>query len=117
MSSLHIAIEQANGNVPVSVLYLKGSLDANTSGELESKVDELIGGGNANLLIDLSGLDYMGSAGLRAFTAISQKIKDNDSGAFKLLNPSDAVGRVFKTLGFTEYFDIHDDLDSAVNSF
>jgi anti-sigma B factor antagonist len=116
-STLHIAVGQETGNVPVTVLYLKGSLDANTSGELESKADELVGNGNTNLLLDLNGLDYMGSAGLRAFNAISRKLKDNGTGAMKLLNPSEPVSKVIKTLGFTDYFDIHADLDSAVNSF
>ena len=116
-STLHIAVGQETGNVPVTVLYLKGSLDANTSGELESKADEIIGGGNTNLLLDLNGLDYMGSAGLRAFNAISHKLKDNGSGEIKLLNPSEPVSKVIKTLGFTDFFDIQSDLDSAVKSF
>jgi anti-sigma B factor antagonist len=116
-SALHIAVGQETGKVPVTVLYLKGSLDANTSGELESKADELVGEGNTNLLLDLNGLDYMGSAGLRAFNAISHKLKENGTGAVKLLNPSEPVSKVIKTLGFTNFFDIHTDLDSAVNSF
>jgi len=35
----------------------------------------------------------------------------------KLLNPSDAVSRVFKTLGFDQHFSIHRDLDEALKSF
>jgi hypothetical protein len=35
----------------------------------------------------------------------------------KLLNPTDAVARVIKTLGFDVYLDIYQDRDEAINSF
>lgn len=114
-STLHIAVAEEKGSSPVSVLHLKGDLDASTQPELEEKAAALIENGATNLLIDLSEIGYMGSAGLRALHSISNNLPEN--GQLKLLNPSAPVSKVFKTLGFDSYFDIQSDLDAAVQSF
>lgn len=116
-SVLRIAVSEEKGNVPVTVFHLKGDLDASTHTELEHKANEAIDGGVANLLLDLSGVTYMGSAGLRAFQTISNKLKDSASGQLKLVNPSEPVSKVMKTLGFDQYFDIYNDVDAAVQAF
>jgi anti-anti-sigma regulatory factor len=48
--------------------------------------------------------------------AMSGKLKDA-GGQLKLLNPSDPVARVLKTLGFDRFFDIHATRDAALKSF
>lgn len=114
-STLRIAVAEEKGSAPVTVLQLKGDLDASTQPELESKAGDLIDKGATNLLIDLSEVGYMGSAGLRALHSISNRLPD--SGQLKLLNPSGEVAKVFKTLGFDSYFDIQSDLEAAIQSF
>jgi len=113
-STLHIAVAEEQGDVLVTILHLKGDLDASTQPELEEKAAGLIDSGVSNLLIDLEEVGYMGSAGLRALHSIANKLVE---GQLKLLNPSESVGKVFKTLGFDSYFDIHEDLTEAVRSF
>jgi anti-sigma B factor antagonist len=115
-STLRIAVTEEKGSTPVTILQLTGDLDGKTFQELEAKANEVIGAGANNLLIDLSGVGFMGSAGLRALHGIANKIKTSN-GHMKLLNPSDAVGRVFKTLGFDKHFDIHHDLETALKAF
>lgn len=115
-STLSIAVTEEKGNVPVTMLHLTGDLDGKTYQELESKANEVIGAGASNLLIDLSGVGFMGSAGLRALHGISNKVKAA-SGHMKLLNPSDAASRVFHTLGFDKHFDIHNNRETAIKAF
>ena len=120
-STLRIAVSEERGNVPVTILYLTGDLDGKTYQDLEAKAGEVVGAGASNLLVDLSGVGFMGSAGLRALHAISNRIKtagpNGSPGKMMLLNPSDTVSRVLKTLGFDQYFSIHNNLDSALKSF
>ncbi len=115
--ALHIAVSEEKGNVPVTVIHVSGDLDSKTYQELEAKAGEIIGGGAKNILLDLSGIKFMGSAGLRAMHGISSKLKDSGGGQLKLLNPSDAVSRVMFTLGFDKFFDIKKDLNEAVKAF
>lgn len=120
-STLRIAVSQESGNVPVTIMQLIGDLDGKTYQELEAKANEIIGAGATNLLFDLSELSFMGSAGLRALHSISNQVKhagpNGSGGQIKLMKPSDAVSRVMKTLGFDQFFHIHDNLDAALKSF
>lgn len=115
--ALRIAVSEEKGNVPVTILHVTGDLDSKTYLDLEAKAGEVIGGGANNILLDLSGVNYMGSAGLRAMHGIANKLKNSGGGKLKLLNPSDAASRVMFTLGFDKYFDIHSDLDNALKAF
>lgn len=123
MATLNILVEQAEGKVPVTVLQLEGDIDAATHKTLQDKAAEAVDAGATHILIDLGGVNYMGSAGFRALHAISNMLhKDDEPGMMKsthlkLLNPTDAVARVIKTLGFDVYLDIYQDKDTAVNSF
>ena len=123
MATLSIMVGNEQGDVPVSILRLEGDIDASTYKSLEEKASELISDGTAKILLDLSGVKYMGSAGFRAIHAISNMLdKDGPSGLnksphLKLLNPTDDVSRVIKTLGFDVYLDIFKDREEAINSF
>jgi len=123
MATLNIMVGQEQGSVPVTVLRVEGDIDAATHSTLQEKAFELIDAGSSNLLLDLGGVNYMGSAGFRALHAITNKLSDDDSAGLsksshlKLLNPTDAVARVIKTLGFDVYLDIYQDKNEAINSF
>ena len=123
MGTLNIMVGQEQGNVPVTVLRVEGDIDASTHTILEEKGSEVIAAGASNILLDLSGVHYMGSAGFRAIHAITNMLDDSESVGMsrskhlKLYNPSDEVSRVIKTLGFDSFLDIYRDRDEAVNSF
>jgi len=122
----HIEIEVSTevANTSISVVTLRGEIDANTQKDIEKKADELISSGTKNLLLDLSHVTYMGSAGLRVLHIIAGKLMGTDDNTaatkfdhLKVLNPSDEVVRIFKTLGFDAYLDSYDDIDDAIKSF
>jgi anti-anti-sigma factor len=123
MATLNIMVGQEQGNVPVTVLRVEGDIDAATHKSLQDKATEVIDAGATHILLDLGGVEYMGSAGFRAIHAITNMLGGDEpsgmgkSGYLKLLNPSDAVARVIKTLGFDAYLDIYQDRDEAINSF
>ena len=123
MTTLNIMVGSAQGSVPVTVLRVEGDIDAATHQTLQDKASEVIGEGSTHILLDMGGVQYMGSAGFRAIHAIANMLNDDASPGMakseylKLLNPTDAVARVIKTLGFDVYLDIYQDREEAVNSF
>lgn len=116
--NLQIGVSREEGDKNVSVLRLTGSLDANTQSQLEDKAKETIDGGAEYLVLDMSGVDYLGSAGMRAIHAITNQLSPEESSMrsarLKVLSPSPAAAKVFKTLGFDSFIDIHDNLDEAI---
>lgn len=120
MSDLNIKVSQMEGNVPVTVIHAEGSIDAGTVQQLDTKAEEILEiGGIQNILLDLTEIKYMSSAGFRAmhkiYTALNAR--EDDASSIKLLNPSDAVKRIMKAMGFDIHFETYDDLMTAVDAF
>lgn len=123
MATLDIMVGKAQGSVEVTILRVEGDIDAATHKSLQDKGTEVINAGAKHIILDLGGVKYMGSAGFRAIHAMSNMLGDgaaaglSKSPYLKLLNPTEAVARVIKTLGFDVYLDIYQDRDEAINSF
>jgi anti-anti-sigma factor len=120
-ADLQIGVSHEEAEKRVTVMRLSGSLDANTQGQFEDKAKELVDAGAEYLLLDMSGVDYLGSAGMRAIHAITNLLSPEESGMhsqrLKVVNPSEAAGKVFKTLGFDTFINIHDSIDEAIAAF
>ena len=78
------------------VCSLSGWLDPNTSPELINKLNL---NGVKELIFDMKNVEYVFSAGLRAFL-ILQKMMDNQNGTMKLINVSDSIRSIFEYTGF-----------------
>ena len=86
-----------------AIFSLKGRLDAVTSEELETELKDVLEELN-ELTLDLDGLDYLSSAGLRVLLSV-QKIMDR-KGGMKVINVADPVMEIFEVTGFTEILNI-----------
>lgn len=136
---MDISVSQAQGSVPVTVLKLDGQLDGQNYQDLIVKAQELHREGTRDLLLDLSDLTYISSAGLVALHSIALLLKgeempDTEGGwsayrsigrskeagiqkHIKLLNPSPDVSGVFEMVGFNQVFEVFTDRDEALKSF
>ena len=83
-------------------IALEGRLDTNTSGDLESKIEELEG--IEELILDFEKLYYISSAGLRVLLSM-QKLM-NKQGSMKIINATDTVKDVFDVTGFSDILNI-----------
>jgi len=103
-------------NNEVSVLYVKGYLDAHTAPELENALQKLIDEQNYKIVVNFSDLNYISSAGLGVFMGFIEDIRKN-GGDIKLSNMKPKIYRVFDLLGFPTLYDILEDEDKAVSKF
>ena len=84
-------------------LALEGILDKVTAPELEAVIsNELVG--IQSLTFDMSGLEYISSAGLRALLLAQQTM--NDQGIMTVKNCREEVLEIFTVTGFTEVLKI-----------
>jgi anti-anti-sigma factor len=100
----------------VLVLALQGSLDVITSPDLEKKVQEAIDGGERRLVFDLSRLDYVSSAGLRAFM-VGVKQMTAAGGHLRFCCLSKAVRQVFDIAGLSFRLGLYPSLEAATADF
>lgn len=118
-SVMNITISSKVGKSPVTVLHVDGHVDASNVGELEDKAMAAINSGATNLLIDMGKISFMSSAGFRSVHKVYQALHpEGGSGHLKLLNPSQEITRLVKTLGFDNFVTVlSGDLQEAVDSF
>ncbi|MEO8010706.1 MAG: STAS domain-containing protein [Dokdonella sp.] len=110
---MSLAIREEDAE-PFRVLALTGRLDTDTSADLELALMDLLQAGQTRFVIDLAGVGYVSSAGLRVLLMLGKKV--DGSGELKLaaLNPS--VKQVFDVAGFTQLFSIYRDRATALGS-
>ncbi len=82
-----------------------GRLDSVSSGELERRVVERIDGGARRLVVDLAGVEYISSAGLRVLLMAAKKLKDPPA-RLVLCGLGSAVRSVLELAGFLPLFAI-----------
>ncbi|MFA6928732.1 MAG: STAS domain-containing protein [Lentisphaeria bacterium] len=84
-------------------LTLSGRLDTNTASDLEKEIQQSCNE-IETLILDLAGLDYISSAGLRVIlSAQKQMLKQ---GSMKLRNLNESVREVFDMTGFSSILDL-----------
>ena len=89
----------------VSILRLKGFLDAHTAPQFEKAIQDLLGEDKFRIIVSMADLNYISSAGLGVFMGFIEEIREK-SGDIKLSNMSDKVYKVFDLLGFPALYQI-----------
>ena len=131
MSELSITTSQVQGEIAVTILHLSGHLHGSTERQLLDHARQASEDGAKHLLLDLSDLEVLSSAGLRAiqnifklFTPPADVELIRQHGAepykspyFKLLCPNPQIYYVLNITGFMQNLLIYNDLDEAVKSF
>jgi anti-anti-sigma regulatory factor len=131
MTELTITASQAQGQAPVTVLHLTGHLHGNTESQLLSSVREAHESGMRHLLLDLSGVDVLTSAGLRAIHNIFNLLTPPEdlevirqhreepykSPYFKVVCPNPKIYYILNITGFLQNLLIYSNMEDAVNSF
>ena len=76
---------------------------------------DLIGEGRLYLALDLGGVEYISSAGLRVILASAKSLKSKD-GMLLLANAQGPVKEVFDISGFGSVFSIYDSVEAALEA-
>jgi anti-anti-sigma factor len=139
MMTIDLTISTAQGRVPVTVLHLRGDLDASNYEALIAQVQQAHDVGARDMLLDLSEVRYISSSGLVALQSIAALLRgepatdtsegwsafraiqrDREGGLqqhFKLLSPQPRVQQLLTTVGFQHFLQTFEDLELAVASF
>lgn len=99
----------------VVALSVRGFLDAHTYEELEKALADLFENGSHKLVVDLSGLDYISSAGAGVFIGAIGTAQEND-GNIILIRPTQNVKEVFDLLGLSQIFTFKESREEAVKA-
>ena len=87
----------------IATITPEGRLDTVTAPDMEKTIKEILPG-IKSLVFDLSGLEYISSAGLRVLL-FAQKAM-NATGDMKVINVNEAVMEIFEVTGFSDILTI-----------
>lgn len=103
MTELQISTHKnTDGTLTISP---QGIIDAYSRSELEEAFDNLFKEKTYHFAVDLSGVDYMSSAGISIFIGALNKVQENN-GSMKLTNIKPAIKQLFELVGLTQLFPI-----------
>ena len=90
-------------NAEITTIELVGRLDTTTAPALDKTINEDIADAK-HLVLDLKGLEYISSAGLRVLLGAQKKLQK--VGSMKVVNVCEAIMEVFDMTGFTDILTI-----------
>jgi|SRR5882724_68065 len=98
-----------------NVLPLKGEIDLHVSPTITASLNQMIEKKPKRLVVDLSEVTYIDSAGLAALIEAMQKV-EGYGGKFSLAGLQETVRSIFEISRLDQVFQIFPDADAALSS-
>ena len=100
----------------ITTISIKGSVDALTAAELTKTINNQIADDHANLVIDLTGLVFMSSAGLRSLLGAVKESRSH-GGDLRIVSTNLGIDKVLKMSGFHNIAKVFTSQADALASF
>lgn len=100
----------------VDVITAVGRVDSSNANQLDEILKQLIEEDRYNIVLNLSDVQYLSSAGLRTMVSALRECKKR-RGDVRIAAPSDRVVEVLDLAGLTPLFQTFPDNEFAVGSF
>ena len=116
MRSLEYSVETVGAKKSIAILSLDGYVDSATSLNMDEAIDSILRQGVYRVVVDLTKVGYISSAGWGVFISKIKDIREN-SGGLKIAGMRPDVRDVFDLLGFGHIIEAHDSVNEAVGAF
>lgn len=120
-SDLKITSEQIQARVPVTVFHIGGWLDAQSEPQFLKAAQSAYEAGARYLLIEMSDLDTLTSAGMRALQKVYQMFTPADDPhktiRLKLCSAPPQIYNVLGITGFLQNIPMYESTESALEAF
>jgi len=116
VEDIEVDVNDAGADSGVKVISLAGNLEARSISAINQVVLPLIEAGNVRLVFDCSRLRYVTSPALGILINYYKKTQAK-GGDTKFFGLEDNILEIFRIVGLTRTFDIHEDEAAAVRAF
>jgi anti-sigma B factor antagonist len=106
----------------VDILAISGRMSAPEAQELQAKIDQLLAEGRVCLVLDVAGLEFMSSPGLRVMIEARRKAQGaraegGGHGDLRLAGANPYIKEILARTGFTSFFPVYEEVVEAVASY
>jgi anti-sigma B factor antagonist len=99
------------------LVAVKGRVDSSTAPQLSEVLEGITGDSRYKIVLDMSDLEYMSSAGFRALLTSQRVCKRYNRGEIVLAVIPPRIQEALELAGFTELFKTYEDTIEAVGNF
>ncbi|HMK09710.1 MAG TPA: STAS domain-containing protein [Anaerolineales bacterium] len=100
----------------VTVMTVTGRVDSTSAGDLETALKKLVEEGKSHLVLDLSGVEFLSSSGLRVLVTTLKAVRKS-GGDLRLAALSQRASDAIDLAGLDVLFKTYEDREAAVASF
>lgn len=100
----------------VFIFEVQGRIDTQGAVDMDLALQAAVAAGKNRMVLDMVGVRYISSAGLRTLADVLTKNREN-GGDLKLATLPAKIMRVFKIIGFHQFFSIYDTVEAALADF
>lgn len=100
-----------------NLIEVKGRVDSSTAPQLEAVLNESMEQGNYRIVVDMSELDFISSAGIRVLITAAKTARRWNRGDLYLAALPSNIQETFKVAGLTRVFKIFPTTVEAVGNF
>ena len=116
MEKLIISEERPSSDIPVVLLSLKGTIETTNASTLEDAIERVIGDDCYRIIVDLSEVTYISSAGWGIFISEIKQVR-REAGDIKLASMRPEVWEVFELLEFNNILRPYQTIEEALKDF
>ncbi|HBF40753.1 MAG TPA: anti-sigma factor antagonist [Anaerolineaceae bacterium] len=99
------------------LIKVTGRVDSSTAPRLAEAINNILDAGRFKIVLDLTKLEFISSAGLRVLISTQKTCKRYNRGEVVIAGMPEYIKSVFDLAGFTPLFRLFDDSISAVGYF
>ena len=107
---------QTDDTQSISLMKVMGRVDSDTAPELDDALTKLLQDNKNKIVLNLQGVDYMSSAGLRAIVKAYQGAKKS-GGDLCLASVSEPIEVILRTVGMMQMLKMYPTNQEAMASF
>ena len=99
-----------------TVFVPEGWIDTQVAADMDQAFQSAVSSGSHNMVVDMSGVDFISSVGLSALAAALGRCRE-DGGDMKIAGLNERLARVFRIVGFDVLMSVHDTPEAAISEF
>ncbi len=111
-----VEIKRSQDERGIHIIEVSGALDAHNFEQLEHVFDSYFDQGIYNIMVVISKLDYVSSAGVGVFIGAAGRAQANE-GNLVVVSPREGVQEIFELLGVSHIFPVVDTQKKAIGKF
>lgn len=116
MQGIEISVTNVGTRRDIALFRVKGYIDTQTCAEMLARITSVLRQGTFHLIVDMSQVNYVSSAGWGVFVGEIKGIREN-GGDLKIVEMTPEVYDVFEMLEFNRILEYYDSLEEAIDDF